>query len=297
MVSGPIHSLAVNVHTTPRDTVASVGVIYGRNLPFTSSNSAVRIFRHALSLDEVFDYTRIAPHISLTWTFKHRARFQPNMFHRESPQDADKRKKDPSLPVEAESIPPGQSPPVEVLSDSFPPVLEVWFAGCHSDVGGGAVDDDVRYSLADISLRWMVKQVILSQSGIKFDEIALRRAEIDVSTVILVAPTKPNVELEVEVGPALPTPLTSPGEDGSGEDMIRKGQNNDVGDQSWPRQQDVLADIHDQMKRQPLWWFLEFLPMKTTWQEADGTWKSEWGYAFMKLHPLRPTLPDLRALY
>ena len=26
---------------------------------------------------------------------------------------------------------------------------EVWFAGCHSDVGGGAVEDAVRYLLAD----------------------------------------------------------------------------------------------------------------------------------------------------
>lgn len=30
-------------------------MIYGRNLPFTSANSAVRVFRHALSLDEVLD--------------------------------------------------------------------------------------------------------------------------------------------------------------------------------------------------------------------------------------------------
>lgn len=35
------------------DTVASVGVLYGRNLPFTSSNAAIKVFRHALSLDEV----------------------------------------------------------------------------------------------------------------------------------------------------------------------------------------------------------------------------------------------------
>ena len=39
-----------------RDTVASVGLIYGRNLPFTAANSAVRVFRHALSLDEVPNY-------------------------------------------------------------------------------------------------------------------------------------------------------------------------------------------------------------------------------------------------
>jgi len=35
------------------DTVASVGVIMGRSLPFTNSNESIRTFRHALALDEV----------------------------------------------------------------------------------------------------------------------------------------------------------------------------------------------------------------------------------------------------
>lgn len=36
-----------------RDTVASVGVIMGRSLPFVSTNRLIKTFRHALSLDEV----------------------------------------------------------------------------------------------------------------------------------------------------------------------------------------------------------------------------------------------------
>ena len=42
-----------------RDTVASVGIITTRSLPFVSSNSAIRIFRHALSLDEVSPFTNV----------------------------------------------------------------------------------------------------------------------------------------------------------------------------------------------------------------------------------------------
>lgn len=38
-----------------RDTVASVGILWSRSLPFTNSNSAIKTFRHALSLDEVSD--------------------------------------------------------------------------------------------------------------------------------------------------------------------------------------------------------------------------------------------------
>jgi hypothetical protein len=36
-----------------RDTVASVGVIAGRTLPFVDVNTTIRVFRQALSLDEV----------------------------------------------------------------------------------------------------------------------------------------------------------------------------------------------------------------------------------------------------
>ena len=36
-----------------RDTVASVGVIMGRSLPFVNTNTTIRVFRQALALDEV----------------------------------------------------------------------------------------------------------------------------------------------------------------------------------------------------------------------------------------------------
>src|SRR6266403_2382751 len=58
-----------------RDTVASVGVVMGRSLPFVDNNSAIKVFRQGLSLDEVCEvghilwsrfhavaYTLIAPH-------------------------------------------------------------------------------------------------------------------------------------------------------------------------------------------------------------------------------------------
>lgn len=275
----------------------------------------------------------VAPYAPpLTCSFQRRARFQPNMFHRESPQDSAKRKKDPSAPVNSEDNPesveevrprlrpkfgltrwgitvqrhssekqrlipsnpkalgaksptPGPSSTVLASSDLLPPVWEVWFAGCHSDVGGGAVGDAVHCSLADISLRWMVKQVVLAQCGIRFDDEALRRADIDISTVVLATPAKPDGELVLEAGPALSTSPGSPGEDGSGENMIQKGKGNGVEGQDWPREGDVLSDIHDQLRIQPLWWLLELMPTKFKWQEPDGTWKSKWGYALTKLHP------------
>jgi len=286
--------------------------------------------------------------ISLTWGFQRRARFQPNLFHHETPEDAAKPKNDPKraslvnavsgphspepsettnsrrrpgfgtrwgiavqrlssqeqhrvrgvgrrtpsnpkplgserkAPSTASSTPPRKSEPL-------PAMQEVWFAGCHSDVGGGAVEDAVRYSLGDISLRWMVKQVILSQCGIKFDTIALRRADIDVSTIFLTGPEQQTVEQlwrrksEAEAVTISSTPLTPSGEGDSGEDMIQKGKEKGAEAQVWPQEQDVLTDTHDQLKSQQMWWALELMPMKFTWQEADGTWKSKWGYGLTNI--------------
>ncbi|CAE7128369.1 unnamed protein product [Rhizoctonia solani] len=47
-------------------------------------------------------------------------------------------------------------------------VEEVWFAGAHTDVGGGSVKNGERYSLARISLRWMIRQCFKCNTGIMF---------------------------------------------------------------------------------------------------------------------------------
>lgn len=47
----------------------SVGVIFGRDLPFTSANSAVRIFRQAFALDEVLHLLHTTVDVLLTSTF------------------------------------------------------------------------------------------------------------------------------------------------------------------------------------------------------------------------------------
>ncbi|KAI0801922.1 hypothetical protein BC629DRAFT_153777 [Irpex lacteus] len=49
------------------DTVASVGLLMSKTLPFTTTNTTIKTFRHALSLDE------------------RRAKFLPNLYHRLSP--------------------------------------------------------------------------------------------------------------------------------------------------------------------------------------------------------------------
>lgn len=35
---------------------------------------------------------------------------------------------------------------------------------------------------------------------------------------------------------------------------------------------DALEPIHDELKIQPLWWIVEFMPFFYTWQDANCVW-------------------------
>jgi len=47
-----------------RDTIMSVGVVMSRSLPFVDVNTTIRVFRQALSLDEVCGQVMICPPLS-----------------------------------------------------------------------------------------------------------------------------------------------------------------------------------------------------------------------------------------
>ena len=61
-----------------------------------------------------------------------------------------------------------------------------------TDIGGGCVYNDVEQSLSNISLRWMVREIIASGLGTIFDVSALARAKIDLDP----EPTIPEIELD-----------------------------------------------------------------------------------------------------
>ncbi|KAK2465387.1 hypothetical protein APHAL10511_002741 [Amanita phalloides] len=218
------------------DTVASVGVISGRTLPFITSNKAVRTFRHACSLDE------------------RRCKFRPNLFHRPAPSESGA-KNDPEHASPVVSPTTGKHPDVKPNIDQLrsgkkrhlsddddddeeegggTDVLEVWFAGCHSDVGGGSVPNDAKHTLANVSFRWMVREVMASQCGILFDEAALVRNGIHDSAAPIMSAT-----IMAAMKPC------------------------------WT---DALQPLYDQLVLNKLWWILEILPLMYYWQGADGCW-------------------------
>lgn len=115
------------------DTVASVIVPRGDRLiptllrlPYTRKNPSVRVFRHAMAIDErrrMFRLNRWRP----------RQPFVSNRFAKEPPQDQD--------------------------------IKQVWFAGVHSDIGGGY--PEAESGLAKYPLAWMIDEAV--QHGLKIN--------------------------------------------------------------------------------------------------------------------------------
>lgn len=66
-------------------------------------------------------------------------------------------------------------------------VKEVWFAGAHADVGGGAVPDEEQHMLSRIPLRWMIQQCFECNTGIIFGTAALAEAGIDIPILVSIS--------------------------------------------------------------------------------------------------------------
>ncbi|KAL1716855.1 hypothetical protein EV715DRAFT_254601 [Schizophyllum commune] len=237
------------------DTVGSVG-LFPRRLPFTTSNSHVRYFRHALALDE------------------RRVRFQPNFWIRSHPT------------VHALGVQPGEMPrsrpePKSTKSKlslrekertydaeaglsaeaQHTDVLEVWFAGCHCDIGGGSVRNEERHSLARIPLRWMIRQCFLLQTDILFHRDLLPKVGLDPETLWPVV--RPKDEVKVK-------PMETSSSSSSSASARDKAAF--LGEEEEDRR-DALSPVYDQLSLKPHWWFLELIPAKVRYKLADNaTW-------------------------
>jgi hypothetical protein len=310
------------------DTVQSVGIIE-RRLPFTTSNTAVRTFRHAVALDE------------------HRVKFKANLWNRPNAAEVvlgeelkhkkEKKKNggywnlgssmtssfyDSASAVVAEVEGPNK-PKLKELERRFEKprdkptdIEEVWFTGCHCDVGGGAVEDDTEHALARIPLRWMIRECFKTNTGIMFDVDGLREIGLDparlypevlprppplpVSGARIAripkkgAPTAPPppaasaaastaspvhyADGEGSASPAAaPPPLRAvPAADGSSSSPTAAAGLLPVGLEEEEELHDALSPVYDQLSLAPWWWLLELLPLKRRFQRSDDSWVNEY---------------------
>ncbi|KAL3426797.1 sporulation associated protein [Phlyctema vagabunda] len=310
------------------DCVASVGFI-PRKLPFSKSpTSSLHYFRHAMALDEHRAKFKICQ-----WQHQDPAAASSNTIDK-TPRAKIKQEKDVQVgrlqrifgscfATQPEKQQPSDSDislnkksdceKQEKLESQFDKedhtiydsietdVLEVWFAGGHADIGGGAVANQERHMLSRIPLRWMIRQCFECDTGILFGTAALAEIGIDVPTVWpiykkhkkpVVGPSPGMVE-QYEAGalPPLRRRSTALGVDpiirrkSEAGTLVETMQSDNFNAAEKRRLEaellpervedhfDAIAPINDQLEIAKAWWVLEFWPVKVRIQKKGS---SEW---------------------
>ncbi|KAI8968695.1 hypothetical protein BD414DRAFT_503974, partial [Trametes punicea] len=225
------------------ETISSVGIVMKHTLPFTTSNTTIKRFRHALSLDE----HRVGPtpeqepfanegsFSASQGASNEQQRREASKRYAASIKEAEPTKQDRLKFARREGISPDYPTGEQLAEDA----LNNRIARCHGDVGGGAVANTVEVSLSDITLRWMVREVVLAQNTHSHGFTVLDDA-----------------------GPSSAEAVSVNAQNGAGS-----------GDAAAA---DALSPIHDALRTTPVWWLLEIIPMSYTVQEPDGSWKTKW---------------------
>ncbi|KAF8190874.1 hypothetical protein BJ912DRAFT_965013 [Pholiota molesta] len=242
------------------DTVNSVGLI-PRRLPFTTSNTIVRTFRHAVALDE------------------RRAKFKANLWNRPTAKETTlgvdgqkpEKKHKEHKPNKKNSL-KAMERQYSGSSDTPTDIEEVWFSGCHCDVGGGSVDNDTTRSLARIALRWMVRECFKADTGIMFSSEGLREIGIDPNSLYpLVKPRPPPLSA---AGAKIQSIHDAPHQDY--EEFAGIGASAALGESEKTEEEhellDALSPVYDQLDLAWFWWLLELIPFRQKYQKGDNTW-------------------------
>lgn len=233
------------------DTVSSVGAVVPRVLPFSTHNGKTRVFRHALALDEwrvkfrqeTWHYKLPEKVFSLKDLFwstltaptKYMSDYVADWFLSEDEKERRDLLKDLGEYLAEEEKRTAR--PVNIK--------EVWFAGGHADVGGGAVSDLAKHDLSWIPLRWMIKEAIKSESNILFSD-----EKLETYDMFKAGPKADDIRFY--------------------RDPTTGGPVDDIPES---RKDDVAAPTHANLKLG--WWPLEFLPFLENKQAQAGRWNLE----------------------
>ncbi|KAF8869684.1 hypothetical protein CPB85DRAFT_1446702 [Mucidula mucida] len=151
------------------DTVSSVGVIRARKLLPNTTNGMEHVcyFRHALALDE--RRVKFLPEYANGGSMTRKPLSPVPRARRERLHTLAglfKKFKEPESAQEPHSQPPRAS--YSTVTETTADVKEVWFAGTHSDIGGGNVEN-TDMSRQVPPLRWMVSEA--KKAGLRMHEI------------------------------------------------------------------------------------------------------------------------------
>ncbi|KAK7440576.1 hypothetical protein VKT23_016925 [Stygiomarasmius scandens] len=126
-------------------------------------------------------------------------------------------------------------------------IEQVWFAGAHCDVGGGSVKNGTKHNLANIPLRWMIRECFKTQTGIVFDYNKLQSIGIDIASLHPIIQPRPEA-LCLRENSVIQTA-------GSSRDKYPFPINAKTEEEH--DHNDALTPIHDRLSEAPLWGVLE----------------------------------------
>ena len=139
-----------------------------------------------------------------------------------------------------------------------------------TDVGGGAVPNETRNSLARIPLRWMIRQCFLLKTGILFQREMLRYVGMDPDTLYPhVIPRPPLQPTPPEVPRREPSASTSASSSAIQQNPRLSFWTDDFESEEQEDLRDALTPINDMLSSKWGWWLLEIIPQRFKYQKDD----------------------------
>lgn len=309
------------------DSVASVGFI-PRKLPLSSTpKNKPMYFRHAMGLDEHRSKFKVCryqqkDHIDPTshWTTIAELHERPTGAGQRSISKGSAGRGSASTGSSLAAIDEKERKLEYDVENSAADVrnvdiFEVWFAGCHADIGGGAVKNEERHKLSQIPLRWMIRQCFECNTGILFNTHHLAEEGLDVHTLW---PTYTRLQKPI-LGPSPRTMERY--ESGNIEPISRRSTVLEAVDENdrngfyrvnlwqdkerqklaehWVPEQiedyfDAISPINDQLVQAKGWWVLEVWPIKVRVQPKNSdTWVKKVAMNLGRYRPVQEPGPNL----
>ena len=145
------------------------------------------------------------------------------------------------------------------------------------DVGGGAVSNKTRHSLARIPLRWMIRECFKTNSGIMFNSESLFDIGLDPCTLYpFVTPRPPPLPVgsnRIQKPPATPIPISIHALSVKKEKqphILADSRIPFLGTEEQEELHDAISPKYDQLKRNKAWWALEIIPLPQIFQRGRG---------------------------
>ncbi|KAF2842814.1 hypothetical protein M501DRAFT_984997 [Patellaria atrata CBS 101060] len=160
-------------------------------------------------------------------------------------------------------------------------ILEVWFPGCHADIGGGLpLHDGEDAALSHVPLVWMVQEA--QRAGLRFDETKLQRLNccLDFEMTSEGPPGAPIPQIEID--PASPDPesgaprlIQHPNPSSLHHDVTSEFNRILHAAATRGKIHDVLQFNNGLPRLSVISWnIMEYLPFRRMDLQEDGSWKS-----------------------